>query len=154
MNRDLLVIQNWCFDNQLLLNPGNLNLLVFGSRQMFAKVTDFRFSLLGKELIPVKVAKDLGVILDSNLTYNEHIMSIVSSCMSRLGQIYRVKHVYDQRTLIIIILSYLVNFFTAAMFGATPLNVILINFKQSRTLHAESSVELGNTITLSRSSRA
>ena len=154
MNRDLLVIQNWCFDNQLLLNPGNLNLLVFGSRQMFAKVTDFRFSLLGKELIPVKVAKDLGVILDSNLTYNEHIMSIVSSCLSRLGQIYRVKHVYDQRTLIIIILSYLVNFFTAAMFGATPLNVILINFKQSRTLHAESSVELGNTITLSRSSRA
>ena len=121
---------------------------------MSVKVTDFRHSLLGKELIPVKVAKDLGVILDSNLTYNEHIMSIVSSCMSRLGQIYRVKHVYDQRTLIIIILSYLVNFFTAAMFGATPLNVILINFKQSSTLHAQSLVELENTITLPRSSIA
>ena len=40
------------------------------------------------------------------------------------------------------------------MFGAIPLNVIVINFKQSKTLHAESLVELENTITLSRSSRA
>ena len=42
-------------------------------------------------------------ILDSNLTYNEHIVSTVSSCMSRLGQINRVKHIFDKRALSIII---------------------------------------------------
>ena len=103
MNKDLLSIRNWCFDNQLLLNPDKTKLVVFGSRQMTAKVSDFRLFLLGKELEPVKAARDLGVTLDSNLTYNEHIVSTVSSCMSRLGQINRVKHIFDKRALIIII---------------------------------------------------
>ena len=37
---------------------------------MTAKVNDFCLSLLGKELDPVTVAKDLGVMLDTNLTFN------------------------------------------------------------------------------------
>ena len=45
------------------------------------------------------------LILDSNLTYNEHIITTVSACMKRLGQINRVKHAFDQRTLTIIINS-------------------------------------------------
>ena len=67
MNKDLLKIRNWCFDNQLLLNPDKTKLIIFGSRQMATKVEDFRLSLLGKELVPVKVVKDLGIILDSNI---------------------------------------------------------------------------------------
>ena len=34
---------------------------------MKAKVNDFRLSLLEKELEPVTVARDLGVMLDANL---------------------------------------------------------------------------------------
>ena len=54
---------------------------------MTVKVNDFRLSPLGKELKPVKAARVLGVILNTNLTFNEHIVFTVSSCMSRLGQI-------------------------------------------------------------------
>ena len=64
MNNDLLSIRNWCFNNQLLLNPDKTKLMIFGSRQMIAKINDFRLFLLGKELKPVKAAKDLGVTLD------------------------------------------------------------------------------------------
>ena len=63
---------------------------------MTAKVSDCRLFLLWKELEPVKAARDLGV-------YNEHIVSTVSSCMSRLGQINRVKHIFDKLALTIII---------------------------------------------------
>ena len=59
--------------------------------------------LLGKELEPVTADRDLGVMLDANLTFNEHIVSTVSSSMSRLGQISRVKHFFDKNALIIII---------------------------------------------------
>ena len=46
----------------------------------------------------------LGVTLDANLTFNEHnIVSTVSSRMSRLGKINRVKHVFDKNARIIII---------------------------------------------------
>ena len=40
-NQDLTKIRNWCFDNQLLLNPGKTKLLVCGSRKMALKVKDF-----------------------------------------------------------------------------------------------------------------
>ena len=104
MNKDLLSIRNWRFDDQLLLNPDRTKLVIFGSREMTAKVSDSTLFLLGKEeLEPVKAARDLGVTLDSNLTYNEHSVSTVSSCMSRLGQINCVKYIFDKRALIIII---------------------------------------------------
>ncbi|CAB3980803.1 Hypothetical predicted protein [Paramuricea clavata] len=70
INQDLLRIRNWCFDNKLLLNPGKTKAMICGSRQMRAKLPNFRLSLLGKEII-VTSAKDLGVILDSGMTSNK-----------------------------------------------------------------------------------
>ena len=103
LNEDLCRFSNWTFGNQLLLNPNKSKLIIFGSRAMVGKVKDFRLTLLGKEIVPTAFAKDLGVILDSCLTYNDHIASTVSSCMARLGQINRVKHAIDTTTLIIMI---------------------------------------------------
>ena len=95
LNEDLCRISNWTFRNQLLINPSKTVLIIFGSRAMVSKVEDFRLTLLGKEITPATVAKDLGVILDPSLTYNDHIASTVSGCMARLGQINRVKHAFD-----------------------------------------------------------
>ena len=103
MNEDLLSMRNWCFNNYLLLNPDKPKLMVFGSREMLPKLRDFTLSLLGKELVPVQAAKDLGVTLDPHLTFNDHIVNTVSSCMSRLRQINRVKHAFDRGTLITVI---------------------------------------------------
>ena len=51
---------------------------------------DLKISLLGKELLPVPSGKDLGVILNNNLTYHDHITKTVSSFFSGLAQINRV----------------------------------------------------------------
>ena len=56
-------------------------------------------SFLGKSLEPVASAKDLGVTLDSHLTYDCHISNVVSSCMAKLCQINRVKNSFDGKTL-------------------------------------------------------
>ena len=80
-------------------------LMLFGSRQMRAKLQFHSLPFMGKDIVPSDTAKDLGVILDSNLTYDEHIIKTASSCMSRLGQINRVKHVFDKCTLLMIINS-------------------------------------------------
>ena len=69
------------------------------------KIQFHSLSFMGKDIVTSDTAKDLGVILDSNLTYDEHIFKTGSSCMSRLGQINRVKHVFDKRTLLTIINS-------------------------------------------------
>ena len=78
-------------------------MVVFGSRPLVRKVEGLHLSLLGKELTPAKSAKGLGVILDPNLTYEDHTTKTVSTCMSRLGQINRVKHVLDMDTLTIVV---------------------------------------------------
>ena len=103
LNVDLLHIGNWCFEDRLLLNPDKTKLIVYGSRQRLQNLPDIRLSLLGKELIPAHVVKDLGVTFDSSLTFHEHIMKTVSSCFASLAQINRVKHVFDRSTLTTII---------------------------------------------------
>ena len=67
------------------------------------KLPEFHLSLLGKDLIPVPTVKDLGVTFDKNLTFNDHIAKTVSSCMSTLGLINRVKHVFKKELLVMII---------------------------------------------------
>ena len=67
LNADLIRMRNWCFDNLLLLNPDNTKLMVYGSRQMLAKLPDFRLSLLGKELTPASSVKDHGVKIALNM---------------------------------------------------------------------------------------
>ena len=91
------------FYHKLLLSPDKTKLVVFGSRPLVRKVEGLHISLLGKELTPDKSAKDLGVILDPNLTYEDHITKTVSTCMSRLAQMNRVKHVLDKDTLTIVV---------------------------------------------------
>ena len=49
--------------------------------------------------------KDLGVTLDSHLKYDTHITELVSSCLSKLCQINRVRHLLDRETLSLIIHS-------------------------------------------------
>ena len=88
--------------NQLLLNPDKTKLMIFGRRQNIVKFNDFNLSLLGKDLVPATTAKDLGVIMHPNLTFCGHILETVSSCMSRLPQINRVKYSFDKQSLIII----------------------------------------------------
>ena len=61
--------------------------MVFGSRQMHSRLVTP--SLTFRELVPEQTSKDLGVILDTNLTYDEHITKAISSCMSCLIQISR-----------------------------------------------------------------
>ena len=49
-NEDLIRMRNWCFDNLLLLYSDKTKLMVYGSRQMLAKLPAFTLSLLCKEL--------------------------------------------------------------------------------------------------------
>ena len=76
LNEDLIRRRNWCFDNLLSLNSDKTKLMVYGSRQMLAKLHEFRLSLLGKELTPAPSVKDLGIKFDPILFFNDHILSM------------------------------------------------------------------------------
>ena len=66
---------------------------------------DFTVSFIGKTLMAVESARDLGVYIDLHLTYDTHISHLVSSCLTKLVQINRVKYCFDRKTLVLIITS-------------------------------------------------
>ena len=68
-------------------------------------LVDKRYLLYEVHPFMSTTAKDLGVIMDPNLTFSNHVLETVSSCMSRLAQINRVKYSFDKQSLIIIINS-------------------------------------------------
>ena len=53
-----------------------------------------------KEIKPSATAKDLGTTWDTRLTYDNHIINIVSSSMKALLQINRVRHLFSSEILV------------------------------------------------------
>ena len=74
MTEDLRLIAGWCCSHQLLINPSKTKLIFFGTRQLLSRVSDIRVPFLNQELTPVSSVKDLGITLDSYLTFNNHMM--------------------------------------------------------------------------------
>ena len=77
----------------------SLNIQDHTQQVLHALPNEISISLLGKEITPVSSAKDLGILLDNNLTYDQHIHQLTSSCMTKLCQTNRVKNSFDRDTL-------------------------------------------------------
>ena len=72
LEQDLLRVAAWLCENQLLINPDKTKFMLIGTRQLRKRFPSSPVvSFLGKSLESVASAKDLGVTLDSHLTY-EH----------------------------------------------------------------------------------
>ena len=110
LEQDLHRVAIWCCENYLLINPEKTKYLIIGTRQLMSKLpANISVNFLGKSLKPAVSAKDLGVTLDSHLTYDNHISQLVSSCMNKLCQINRAKNSFDTKTLSEIIKSLVVS---------------------------------------------
>ena len=106
MTEDQRKVAAWCCQNSLQVNPDKMKLLLIGTNQMLQNMPadlDLHVTLQGKELCLVVSVKDLGVHMDATMSFDEHITSITSSCLSSLRQINRVKHLLDRNTLLNII---------------------------------------------------
>ena len=104
LNEDIRMVASWCCNHSLLINPEKTKLLIMGTRQLLSTLPEgFHITLLGKEIYPVSSAKDLGIILDKSLTYDDHITEVVSKCVAALCQINRVKHLFDTKRIVTLI---------------------------------------------------
>lgn len=106
LNEDLTRISQWCCKNSLLINPDKTKVLAVELPQLLKKLSSFSITLFDKEITPVPVVKDLGVLLDTHLSYNQHITEIASKCLFKLYQINRIKHLLDRKTLLLVINSF------------------------------------------------
>ena len=101
VKEDLKEISIWCCRNSLLINPDKTKLLYVGVPQLMRTLPTPLPSatMLGTQIKPVTVAKDLGVYIDCHLNFNEHITKTASDCMFKLTRVNRIKHLIDKKNI-------------------------------------------------------
>ena len=75
----------------LKLNPGQIELIIFGSKIQHEKLSkSFPVNILGNLLSPAEAGRNLGVWFDSNFSLLRHVQNNFKSCFA---QIRDLKHI-------------------------------------------------------------
>ena len=105
-------LRDWCSSRPLQLNPDKTELIWFGSRANLVKLRQLdvmSLNLCSVVVEPVDSVRDLGVILDSELSMRVHISNISSTCFFHLRRLRKLRPLIDtasaQRLLSAFILS-------------------------------------------------
>ena len=102
-------------------------ILIIGVPQLLRRVPSVAISILGKEITPVPVARDLGVFIDQYLTYDEHLTQTAAKCLCKLVQINRIKHLLDKETLLLLINAFVFSklFYCSTVFSNTSKSSVI-----------------------------
>ena len=97
LNEDLREICRWCCQNSPLINQEKTRVLLMGVPQLLRKSPPVSISLLGKEMTPVPVAKDIGVFISQSLTYNDHLAKTNTDLQDETPSGQKVSDIVDER---------------------------------------------------------
>lgn len=93
-------LQNWCEDNKLEINCSKCAILTL--TKLDRTITK-AYTMNNVIVNRVNVYRDLGIMIDKNLTFKNHIESLISSCNSTMGFIKRtVGRKFDTGTIVVL----------------------------------------------------
>ena len=84
MERSLSSLDVWFRANGLKVNASKTQLMVFGSRQNLRSAPTIEVRFRGETICPVRTARNLGVIFDPCLSWDDHIAHVVRKCFGML----------------------------------------------------------------------
>ena len=86
----------WCDSNDLALNPNKCSSISF--KKSRAKI-QYVYSINGVSLSVVECIKDLGVLMDNELSFKEHYNCMIAKAFQMLGFIFRIGNEMSVNTL-------------------------------------------------------
>ena len=103
LNIDLENIRKWLIANKLTLNMAKTEFMLIGSRQRLGTFTSSPALVINGTLVnQVSTSKSLGVIIDENLTWNDHIDKLAKKIASSIAALKRVRQFVPPSTLLCI----------------------------------------------------
>ena len=86
-------VSRWMSSNRLKLNPSKTELIWFYSGRRQLSFVENDIELFGNRIAPVHTVRDLGVMLDSNMTMSQHVLRVCQNCYFkiRLGKALSVE---------------------------------------------------------------
>ena len=98
INSDLERLGKWFDNNLLTLNISKCKFIIYGSSCKLTKFKNVSISVNDIPLSKTNSFKYLGVTIQQNLTWSEHIDNISKKVNQRLGLIRRIKHLLPFQT--------------------------------------------------------
>lgn len=101
LNSDLEKLNTWFGTHCLKINPSKSKAIAFGShtrKQQFinhSKSSPVKLTLNGEVLEMCENARNLGVIMDGNLSFTAHINSLIQRGYAKLKHLYHFKYILD-----------------------------------------------------------
>ncbi len=85
-------IKNWMPNHFLLLNSEKTEVLIIGPKNHTSKNLEHGLTLDGCSLDSSSSVRNLGVLLDSNLSFDSHVSSICKTAFFHLKNISKLRH--------------------------------------------------------------
>ena len=141
VNRELTNIQEWFNANKLSLNIKKPKYSLFHSSRKSDNMPLRlpKLEINGINIEREKVTKFLGVLLDENLSWKEHINSIKTNISKNIGLLYKARYFVTKKSLNQLYFSYINSYLTYAniIWGCTPQsNLIPLYGKQKHAIRA------------------
>ena len=83
-------VSRWMSSNRLKLNPSKTELIWFYSGRRQLSFVENEIELFGSRIAPVHTVRDLGVMLDSNMTMSQHVLRVCQNCYFQIRLIRRL----------------------------------------------------------------
>ena len=73
--------------NRLRLSPSKTELIWLGTNRQLLHCNGFNMTVCGADVWPVECVRDLGVLIDSNMTLSNHVNNVAGICFYQLRQL-------------------------------------------------------------------
>lgn len=94
LQQQLEVFAEWCRINRMSLNVSKCSVISFGRKR---SLLHHDYTLTGITLKRESTIKDLGILIDSKLSFKDHVAYVVSKASSQLGFIFRFAKKFKDR---------------------------------------------------------
>jgi len=107
----LLTSPSCCASRRLQLNAAKTEIAWFGSRANLNKISGSDLCLpVGSNVIkPKEVVRDLGVYLDSELSFKQHITKVANSCFHHLRRLRQIRRSIDEDVMIQLVVAFVLS---------------------------------------------
>ncbi|XP_057187413.1 uncharacterized protein LOC130552818 [Triplophysa rosa] len=86
-------IKHWMTCNFLLLNSNKTEILLIRPKTREQNISDYNLQIEGCTVAPTNTVKHLGVILDSNLSFKNHISNVTKTAFFHLRNVAKLRNI-------------------------------------------------------------
>ena len=110
LNSQLENVSKWLINNRLKLNVNKTRYMLFHScKTEVWKYTNLDIKIGNSSILKVENYKYLGVTIDSNLNWYDHIEAVKTKLLKTIGILYKTRHFLNQNSLYYIFNSLLMS---------------------------------------------